>query len=237
LPEVHVEANTVGSVILAAILLKIGIFGLIRSVAWSTFSFGISIAAVICLLGITYVGVVLYRQYDMKRFIAYCSVSHMCYAVIGLFLFSQLAAAGVVFTCFSHAFIASVLFISIGVIYENYGTKIAAYLSGLSNVAPSASTFIVLFFLGNVNFPLTSGFLAEFLVILGVFCENIPIGISLVFLSILLFSASFMRLNQLVFGTSKENNVFFNMTYLVYKVFFSLTAIIFIFGIEVGYLT
>ena len=211
LPEAHVEAPISGSVILASLLLKLGGYGFIR---WSLPIFPLasdffkSFICMLCIISIFYSSLVTIRQVDLKKIIAYSSVAHMNFSILGLFCFNQQGLLGSIILMLSHGFVSSALFFSIGIIYERYHTRLLRYYGGLALVLPIFSTFLFLFILGNISFPGTFNFIGEFLIIIGLVQYNPIIGI-LSFTGIM-FSCvySFFMFNRIVFGTLKFEFLF-----------------------------
>ena len=187
LPDAHVEAPTSGSVVLAAILLKVGAYGFIRFVipvvpmgAQSLDVFFITLY----LIAIVYVGLVAIAQNDMKKLIAYSSISHMGFVTLGFFVIFQLldntqsgsdmiiSLSGSMYQIISHGFVSAALFMCVGSIYDRYKTKKISDLSGLLNQMPVYSWFFVFFALANCGLPGTSSFVGELLVIMSSFKAN-----------------------------------------------------------------
>ncbi len=187
LPDAHVEAPTSGSVVLAAILLKVGAYGFIRYVlpvvplgAQSLDMYFIFLS----LIAIVYVGIVAISQNDMKKLIAYSSISHMGFVTLGFFIIFQLfdntssskdlivSLSGSMYQIISHGFVSAALFICVGSIYDRYKTKKISDLSGLLNEMPIYSWFFVFFALANCGLPGTSSFVGELLVIISAFKAN-----------------------------------------------------------------
>ena len=175
LPEAHVEAPTAGSVILAGVLLKLGTYGFLR------FSFPLfpdasfyfaPIVYSLAIVGIVYTSFTAIRQTDFKRIIAYTSVAHMNLVMVGLFSFNVIGLEGAILQSLSHGFVASALFLIIGVVYERHHTRMVKYYGGLAHVMP-LYTFIFLFFtMSNIGLPGTGNFVGEFLILAGSFKTN-----------------------------------------------------------------
>ena len=170
LPEAHVEASTAGSVILAGILLKMGVYGLFRILLFFFPLLSIyfsPLILVLCLIGILYTSFITLFQNDIKKIIAYSSVSHMGYCVLGLTINSIHGISGSFFIMLSHGLISSLLFILVGSLYERFSTRLVQHYSGLSSFLPQFSFFFLLTLLANMSFPITSGFIGELLVLMG----------------------------------------------------------------------
>lgn len=175
LPEAHVEAPTAGSVILAGILLKLGTYGFIRfslPLFPKASFFFTPLVYSIAVTGIVYTSFTAIRQTDFKRIIAYTSIAHMNLVILGIFSFNNVGIEGAILQSLSHGFVASALFLVIGIVYDRYRTRIVQYYGGLASVMP-IYIFIFLFFtMANISFPGTSSFVGEFLLLAGSFKVN-----------------------------------------------------------------
>ena len=178
LPEAHVEAPTIGSVMLAVLLLKLGTYGLIRF-ALPLFPEGTiyfaPVVAVFAVLGIIYTCLTAIRQIDLKKIIAYSSVGHMNIVLLGIISGNTEALQGALFQMLSHGVVSGALFFSVGVIYERYSVRSIKYFGGLAFFCPLFAVIFLIFSMANISFPLTSSFIGEFLIFMGVFQYNIAI--------------------------------------------------------------
>jgi NADH:ubiquinone oxidoreductase subunit 4 (subunit M) len=167
-----VEAPTVGSVILAGVLLKLGGYALFRFLIGSLFSVCYSLiffVLIIALLGLLYGSLVALNQIDIKKIIAYSSIAHMNFSLIGLFSQSISGLGGCLILMLGHAITSSALFLGIGVLYDRYRTRLIFYYSGMVCFMPLFSIFYFFFILSNFGFPGTFNFVGEFLITLGGF--------------------------------------------------------------------
>ncbi|MDR7125088.1 NADH-quinone oxidoreductase subunit M [Pseudotabrizicola sp. 4114] len=175
LPDAHVQAPTAGSVVLAAILLKMGGYGFLRF-SLPMFPVGSDVMAPLVLwmsaIAIVYTSLVALAQSDMKKLIAYSSVAHMGYVTMGIFAANQQGIDGAIFQMISHGFISGALFLCVGVIYDRMHTREIDAYGGLVNKMPAYAMIFMFFTMANVGLPGTSGFVGEFLVLVGIFQVN-----------------------------------------------------------------
>lgn len=206
LPEAHVEAPTAGSVILAGVLLKLGTYGLIRysiPLFPNASFFFTPLVYTIAVIGIIYTSFTAIRQSDFKRIIAYTSIAHMNLVVIGIFSFNIIGIEGAIFQSLSHGFVASALFLVIGIVYDRYHTRIVKYYSGLAAVMPIYILVFVFFTMANIAFPGTSSFIGEFLILTGSFKANTSVAFLGATGVILSGAYSLWLLNRIAFGNMK----------------------------------
>jgi NADH-quinone oxidoreductase subunit M len=175
LPDAHVEAPTGGSVVLAAIMLKLGAYGFIRlslpivpDASHTLAGFVIALS----LIAVVYIGLVALVQSDMKKLIAYSSVSHMGFVTLGIFIFNAHGLEGAILQMISHGFISGALFLCVGVLYDRIHSRQIADYGGVVNTMPVFAALFMLFAMANSGLPGTSGFVGEFLVIMGAVKAN-----------------------------------------------------------------
>jgi NADH-quinone oxidoreductase subunit M len=192
LPDVHVEAPTGGSAVLAAIMLKLGAYGFLRfsmpiapdaAREWAPFMIALSLIAVV------YVGLVAMVQRDMKKLVAYSSVAHMGFVTLGFFIFNDLGVAGGLVQMIAHGFVSAAMFLSIGVLYDRVHSREIASYGGVVNTMPKFAAFALLFAMANCGLPGTAGFVGEWMVILGAVKANFWLGFAAA--SALIFGAAY----------------------------------------------
>lgn len=236
LPEAHVEAPTLGSVLLAVLLLKLGTYGLIRFslplFPKGTLYFG-PMASTFAVMGVIYTCLTAIRQIDLKKIIAYSSVGHMNVVLLGILSGTSEGIQGAIFQMLSHGVVAGALFFAVGTIYERYSVRSLKYFGGLTYFYPLFAIVFLVFSMANISFPLTSSFVGEFMIFMGLYQQS--------------FWATFFASTSMVLGAVYTlwtyNRIFFgnlrNLFLLSYKdldrkefyLFVLLIVVLFLMGI------
>lgn len=207
LPEAHAEAPTAGSVILAGLLLKLGTYGFVRFlIPFFPFAciYYTPLVQTLCVMGILYTSLSTIRQLDLKKIIAYSSVGHMNYAILGLFTPGLIGVTGGIYTMLSHGLISSGLFIAVGLLYDRYKTRNLFDYRGLNTYMPIFSLIFFFFILGNSGFPGFSSFIGEFYILLGLVQQNFFIALLSCFSIIFSLYYSMWLFNRIIYGSSTD---------------------------------
>jgi NADH-quinone oxidoreductase subunit M len=210
LPDAHVEAPTGGSVVLAAIMLKLGAYGFVRftlpilpdasrELAW--------LMIALSLIAVVYIGLVALVQTDMKKLIAYSSISHMGFVTLGFFIFNAYGVEGALVQMISHGFVSAAMFLCVGVMYDRMHSRNIADYGGVVNTMPKFASFMMLFAMANCGLPATSGFVGEFMVIMGAMKASFWLAFAVA--STLIFGAAYTlwMYKRVIFGAVANDHV------------------------------
>jgi len=236
LPEAHTEAPTVGSVLLAAVLLKLGSYGMLKflfPLFYDITLFYTPLLLLLSFLGMFYVSLTAIRQVDIKKIIAYSSVAHMSYVVVGVLLCTSSACVGSVFLMLGHGLVSAGLFFCIGFLYERFKTRNIKYFGGVVSLAPLLTFAFLILTLANTAFPGTSNFVGEFLILLSLVFNKSMFEFALLSVSMILFGSiyAFWLFNRIFFGELNGSNFFVDLNKKEFYIIYTIIIFVIILGI------
>lgn len=236
LPEAHVEAPTVGSVLLAVLLLKLGTYGLIRfslCLCNEGNLFYKSYIEIFAVIAIIYTSLTAIRQIDLKKIIAYSSVGHMNIVLLGLLSLYVEALEGSIFQMLSHGIVSGALFFGVGVLYDRYKIRSLKYFGGFATLYPLLAFISLIFYMANISFPGTSSFVGEFLILAGVFHDSFIIAFIASISMVLGAIYTLWTYNRIFFGNLKINYIkkYYDLSRKEFYLFFILLLFLFFMGI------
>jgi len=234
LPEAHVEAPTLGSVILASLVLKISVYGILRILTLFQVIWVYMEPIIICIAFSSFMwsAIICLRQIDLKKLIAYSSIVHMNFALLGLMLCTSSSILGSLISSISHGLVSSALFFCSGMLYDRFNTRNLFYYGGLTKIMPLMAIFFFLFSLGNCGFPGSIGFIGEFLILFG--STTRPFIVLVIFSIILIFTTiySIWLYDKIFNGPLVNYNVFYDLTKIEFNILLTLCVLIIFFGLN-----
>ena len=241
LPEAHVEAPTIGSVLLAVLILKLGTYGIIRFslplLPIGTTFFG-PVVSTLAFIGIIYTCFTAIRQIDLKKIIAYSSVGHINVVLLGIIAETSEALQGAIFQILSHGIVSGTLFFCVGTLYERYSVRSLKYYGGLAHFYPIFTRVFLRFSLANISFPLTSSFIGEFFIFVGLFRQNFWATVFAATSRVLGAVYTLWSFNRIFFGNLSilSINIYSDLNRKEYALYFIPIIFIFIIGIKPHYI-
>jgi len=240
LPEAHVEAPTVGSVLLAGILLKLGVYGFLRfslTIFADASLYFSPLVYLLSIIGVIYASLSALRQTDLKRIIAYSSIAHMNLVTLGIFSFNVIGLEGSIIQSISHGFVSGGMFLLIGILYDRYHSRFLYYYGGIVHFMPIYAVLFLIFTLANIALPGTSSFTGEFLLLTGIYKTNVITAVVSALGVILSGGYSLWLYNRVVFGNIKVNYTlkFTDVSLRQFSIMFPLFLFVLLMGIYPTY--